>query len=73
MHEIGCSGLVHWDDPEGWDGEGGGKGIHDGALSKRKRRLDSLEAAQGPFRQCWAHFTGVTLAEGKDHEWTGWG
>ena len=26
MHEAGCSGLVHWDDPEGWDGEGGGKG-----------------------------------------------
>ena len=24
MHEAGCSGLVHWDDPEGWDGEGGG-------------------------------------------------
>ena len=22
MHETGCSGLVHWDDPEGWDGEG---------------------------------------------------
>ena len=21
MHETGCSGLVHWDDPEGWDGE----------------------------------------------------
>ena len=21
MNEIGCSGLVHWDDPEGWDGE----------------------------------------------------
>ena len=20
-----CSGLVHWDDPEGWDGEGGGR------------------------------------------------
>ena len=18
-HETGCSGLVHWDDPEGWD------------------------------------------------------
>ena len=26
MHETGCSGLVHWDDPEGWDGAGGGKG-----------------------------------------------
>ena len=23
MHEAGCSGLVHWDDPEGSDGEGG--------------------------------------------------
>ena len=23
MHETGCSGLVHWDDPEGWDEEGG--------------------------------------------------
>ena len=30
MHETGCSGLVHWDDTEGWDGEGGGRGVHDG-------------------------------------------
>ena len=30
MHDTGCSGLVHWDDPEGWDGEGGGRGVHDG-------------------------------------------
>ena len=30
MHETGCSGLVHWDDPEGWDGEGGGAGVQDG-------------------------------------------
>ena len=21
MPETGCSGLVHWDGPEGWDGE----------------------------------------------------
>ena len=27
---AGCSGLVHWDDPEGWDGEGGGRGVQDG-------------------------------------------
>ena len=26
MHDTGCSGLVHWDDPEGWYGEGGGGG-----------------------------------------------
>ena len=25
MH-TGCLGLVHWDDPEGWYGEGGGGG-----------------------------------------------
>ena len=30
MHETGCSGLVHWDDPEGWDGERGGRRVQDG-------------------------------------------
>ena len=30
MHDTGCSGLVHWDDPEEWEGEGGGKGVQDG-------------------------------------------
>ena len=30
MHEIGCSGLVDWDDPGGWNGEGVGRGILDG-------------------------------------------
>ena len=30
MHDTGCSGLVHWDDPEGWDGEGGGRGVQVG-------------------------------------------
>ena len=24
LEETGCLGLVHWDDPEGWYGEGGG-------------------------------------------------
>ena len=24
MHDTGCLGLVNWDDPEGWHGEGGG-------------------------------------------------
>ena len=30
MHETGCSGLVHSDDAEGWDGKGGGRGVQDG-------------------------------------------
>ena len=30
MRETGHSGPVHWDDPEGWDGEGGGRGVQMG-------------------------------------------
>ena len=30
MHNTGCLGLVHWDDPEGWYGEGVGSGVQDG-------------------------------------------
>ena len=30
MHETGCSGLVHWDDLEGRDVEGGGGRFQDG-------------------------------------------
>ena len=30
MHDTGCLGLVHWDDPQGKDREGGGRGQQDG-------------------------------------------
>ena len=30
MQDTGCLGLVHWDDPEGWYREGGGRGDQDG-------------------------------------------
>ena len=30
MQDIGCLGLVHWDDSEGWYGEGGRRGPQDG-------------------------------------------
>ena len=30
MHDTGGLGLVHWDDPEGWYGVGGGRGVQDG-------------------------------------------
>ena len=30
MYDTGCSGLVHWDDPEGWNGEEDRRGIQDG-------------------------------------------
>ena len=30
MHNIGCLGLLHWDDPGGGCGERGGRGVQDG-------------------------------------------
>jgi len=30
MHDTGCLGLEHWDDPEGWYGKGGGRGFRIG-------------------------------------------
>ena len=30
MHDTGSLGLVHWDDPERWYREGGGRGVQDG-------------------------------------------
>ena len=30
MHDTGCLGLVHWDNPEGWYGDGGGTRVQDG-------------------------------------------
>ena len=30
MHDSGCLGLVHWDDPEGWDREKEGGGFRMG-------------------------------------------
>ena len=29
MPDTGCLGLVDWDDPEGWYGEGGGRRVQD--------------------------------------------
>ena len=30
MQDTGSLELVHWDDPEGWYGEGGGRRVQDG-------------------------------------------
>ena len=30
MHDTRCLGLVDWDNPEGWYGEGNRRGIQDG-------------------------------------------
>ena len=50
MHETGCSGLVHWDDPEGWDGEGGGRGLQDGEHMYTSGRFMSMYGK--PIQYC---------------------
>ena len=42
MHDTGCSGLVHWDDPEEWDGEGGGREVQDGEHMYTHGRFKSM-------------------------------
>ena len=42
MHETGCSGLVHWDDPEGWGGEGSGRGVQHGEHMYTRGRSMSM-------------------------------
>ena len=42
MHDTGCSGLVHWDDPEGWYGEGGARGVQDGEHMYTRGRFISM-------------------------------
>ena len=42
MHEAGCSGLVDWNDPEGWDGVGGGWGFQDGEHMYARGRFMSM-------------------------------
>ena len=42
MHDTGCSGLVHWDDPERWDGERGGVGDQDGEHMYTRGRVMSM-------------------------------
>ena len=42
MHDTGCLVLVHWDDPEGWDGEGCGRGVQDGEHVYTRGRFMSI-------------------------------
>ena len=42
MHDTGCSGLVHWDDPEGRDGEGGERRVQDGEHMYTHGRFKSM-------------------------------
>ena len=38
-----CSGLVHWEDPEGSGREGGGRGDRDGEYKEKKKKMLVIE------------------------------
>ena len=50
MHDAGCLGLVHWDDPEGWYGreEGGGFMMGNTCMSV----ADSFRYMAEPIQYC---------------------
>ena len=50
MHETGCSGLVHWDDPEGWDGEEVGREFRMGNTCTPV--VDSCQCMAKPLQYC---------------------
>ena len=50
MHKTGGSGLVHWDDPEGWDGREVGGGFRMG--NTRTPMADSCQRMAKPIQYC---------------------
>ena len=42
MYDTGYSGLVLWDDPQGWYREGGGSGVQDGEHMYTRGRFMSM-------------------------------
>ena len=56
--DTGCLGLVHWDDPAGWDGESGGSGVQGGehmnpvADSDMNPVADSCQCMAKPLQYC---------------------
>ena len=50
VHETGYSGLVHWDDPEGWDGREVGVGFRMGNTCTPV--VDSCQCMAKPVPYC---------------------
>ena len=63
MHDTGCLGLVHWDDPEGWNGEGGGRGVRDGEYMYTCGRF-----ILSTILDAWGWCTGTTQRDGMGWE-----
>ena len=68
MHETECSGLVHWDDLEGWDGKGGGRGVQDGEhMYTMANSCQCMAETTTPF--CKKEKKIIGILKGKQHSW----
>ena len=52
MHDTGCSGLVHWGDPEGWDGMGRKVGGRVRMGNRCTPVADSCQCMAKPIQYC---------------------
>ena len=52
MHETGHSNPVHWDNPEEWDGEEGGRGVWDWGHMYTYGWFMSMHVGQKPPQYC---------------------
>ena len=52
MQDTGCLGLVHWEDPEGWDGKGVGGWFRMGNTCTPV--ADSCQCKAKPLQYCKA-------------------
>ena len=50
MHDTGCLGLVHWDNPERWNGEGGGREFR--MWNTCTPMADSCQCMSKPIQYC---------------------
>ena len=50
IQDTGCLGLMHWDDPERWYGEGGGGGFRVG--NSCTPVVDSCQCMAKPIQYC---------------------
>ena len=60
MHDTGCLGLVHWDDPERWYGEGGERGVQDGEHVYTGGMLGKIEDRNRRGQQRMRWLDGIT-------------